>query len=137
MIAGVCVSEECSAEAHSDGDVVLHALVDALLGALAMGDIGELFPNTDPRWKNADSRLFVEEALRRVHLRDMKIANIDITILAERPKLKPFKEAMRQSLSRCLKIDESQINLKAGTNESCDAIGEGKALAAHVVVLLE
>lgn len=136
VLGGVEVARDISPIAHSDGDVVLHAVVDALLGAIGMGDIGELFPNTDPRWKDAPSRVFVEEAMRRMTAAGYAVGNIDITILAERPKLKPFKPAIAASVADLLRSDASQVNVKAGTNEGCDAIGRGEAIAAHAVVLL-
>jgi 2-C-methyl-D-erythritol 2,4-cyclodiphosphate synthase len=133
MLAGVEVSTEISPVAHSDGDVVLHALVDAILGALGQGDIGELFPDTDPKWRGAESRLFLEEAHRRARLAGYHVVNADVTILAERPRLKPFKPQMVASLSSLL---DAPVNIKAGTNEKVDAIGQGQAIAAHAVVLL-
>src|SRR3954452_2635097 len=96
MLGGVLVAKEISPIAHSDGDVVLHALVDALMGAMGWGDIGELFPNTDPRWRGAASRVFVEEVFARVKADGYRVMNCDVTILAERPKLKSFKPAMKQ-----------------------------------------
>ena len=134
LLAGVEVSTEISPIAHSDGDVVLHALVDAILGALALGDIGEHFPDTDPKWKNAPSRLFLEHAFQLAKFQDYAVANADVTILAERPKLKPFKRQMVESVQQLL--GGAQVNIKAGTNEKCDAIGRGEAIAAHAVVLL-
>jgi 2-C-methyl-D-erythritol 2,4-cyclodiphosphate synthase len=133
MLAGVEVSQSLSPIAHSDGDVVIHALVDALLGALGWGDIGELFPNTDPQWKDAPSRVFLENVYAKVQAEGYALVNADVTILAERPRLKPFKPAMRQFLESLL---GGTINVKAGTNEGCDAIGRGEAIAAHAVVLL-
>jgi 2-C-methyl-D-erythritol 2,4-cyclodiphosphate synthase len=136
MLGGIQVSEEISPIAHSDGDVVLHAIVDALLGAIAAGDIGDLFPNTDPQWKNSPSNVFVRTALASVKKAGYKIANCDVMVLAELPKLKPFKKAMQKSLADLLEVAENQVNIKAGTNEGCDAIGRGEAIAAHAVVLL-
>ena len=133
VLGGIEVSTEVSPVAHSDGDVVIHALVDALLGAVGMGDIGEMFPNTDARWKDAASRVFLEQVYAKVCERGYGLVNADITILAERPKLKPFKGRMREELERML---GGSINIKAGTNEGCDAIGRGEAIAAHAVVLL-
>jgi 2-C-methyl-D-erythritol 2,4-cyclodiphosphate synthase len=133
LLGGVVVSSEMSPIAHSDGDVVMHALVDAILGALAMGDIGEHFPDTDPKWKNAPSRLFLQHAYGLAKSNGFSLVNADVTILAERPKLKPFKPQMLQNLQQIL---DGQINIKAGTNEKCDAIGRGEAIAAHAVVLL-
>lgn len=136
VLAGVEVSQDLSPVAHSDGDVVLHAVVDALCGAMALGDIGEHFANTDPRWKDAPSRVFVDEIWARVTEAGYRLGNLDVTILAERPKLKAFKPAMREALAEMLGSTAGQINVKAGTNEGCDAIGRGEAIAAHAVVLL-
>ena len=136
VLAGIEVSTDISPIAHSDGDVVLHALVDALLGAMGWGDIGELFPNTDPAWKDAPSRAFVDFIYGRVTEAGYVVSNVDVTILAERPKLKAFKPAMVESLASMLEIAPDQANVKAGTNEGCDAIGRGEAIAAHAVVLL-
>ena len=136
VLAGITVSEDVRPVSHSDGDVVLHAIVDALLGAIGQGDIGELFPNTDPRWKDAPSRVFVEEAYRRVKEAGYVVGNADVTILAERPKLKAFKPAMAEALADLLHVARDAVNVKAGTNEGCDAIGRGEAIAAHAVVLL-
>ncbi len=136
MLGGVRVADTISPVAHSDGDVVLHALVDALLGAMAMGDIGELFPNTDPRWGGAASRVFVLQVFENVKAAGYHLMNCDVTILAERPKLKSFKPKIRESVAALLEASVDQVNIKAGTNEECDAIGRGEAIAAHAVVLL-
>jgi 2-C-methyl-D-erythritol 2,4-cyclodiphosphate synthase len=133
VLAGIEVAQGISPIAHSDGDVVFHAVVDALLGAIGQGDIGEKFPNTDPRWKGAASRLFVEEAMREVRGVGYRVVNVDVTVLAEKPKLKAFKLKMKQSLESLV---GGAANLKAGTNEGCDAIGRGEAIAALAVVLL-
>jgi 2-C-methyl-D-erythritol 2,4-cyclodiphosphate synthase len=135
LLGGVVVSEEISAVAHSDGDVVIHALVDAILGAMGWGDIGELFPNTDPQWKDAASRVFLKKVQDRLHDAGMRVVNADITIQAERPKISPFKSQMIQILRDSLG-GTTAVNVKAGTNEGCDAVGRGEAIAAHVVVLL-
>lgn len=136
LLAGVTVSTDMSPIAYSDGDVVLHALTDAILGALSLGDIGDHFPNSDPRWHNAPSEIFVTHAWSLATSAGYRLNNLDILILAERPKLQPFKPAMKSNLARLLHADESQINLKAGTNESCDSIGRGEAIAAHATLLL-
>jgi 2-C-methyl-D-erythritol 2,4-cyclodiphosphate synthase len=133
MLGGILVAQDTSPIAHSDGDVVLHALVDALLGAIGQGDIGELFPNTDPRWKNAASRVFVEGAMAQVRQSGFAVLNADVTIMAERPRLKPHKQKMVETISQLI---GASVNVKAGTNEGCDAVGRGEAIAAHVVVLL-
>jgi len=136
MLGGVRVSEEISAIAHSDGDVVLHAIVDALLGAIGLGDIGDYFPNTDPRWKNSPSEVFVKTVLAKVNQAGYQVGNCDVMVLAERPKLKPFKMAIKAALGKLLGVPENCVNIKAGTNEGCDAIGRGEAIAAHAVVLI-
>ena len=136
VLAGVGVSEEVRPVAHSDGDVVLHALVDALLGAMGWGDIGEHFSNTDPRWKDASSNVFVNEVYAKVRAAGYAVGNVDVTVLAERPKLKAFKPRMVQSIASMLGVPQDRVNVKAGTNEGVDAIGRGEAVAAHAVVLL-
>jgi 2-C-methyl-D-erythritol 2,4-cyclodiphosphate synthase len=136
MLGSVQVSKEMSPIAHSDGDVILHALVDALLGALGLGDIGELFPNTDPKWKNSPSNVFVKTVIEKVRQAGYEVGNADIMILAERPKLKPFKSEIKRAVAGLLVVPEDHVNIKAGTNEGCDAIGRGEAIAAHAVVLL-
>jgi len=133
VLGGVEVAQGMSPIAHSDGDVVLHAIVDALLGALGLGDIGEMFPNTEPRWRGVASRVFVDAAMQKVHAGGYVVVNADVTILAQRPSLQPHKPQMSQSLASML---GSAVNVKAGTNEDCDAIGRGEAIAAYAVVLL-
>ena len=132
-LAGIVVSEEMSPIAHSDGDVVLHALTDALLGALQLGDIGEHFANDDERWRGAASETFVKHALFEAISGGWKVCNADVLIIAERPKLAAHKPAMRRNLERLI---EAPANVKAGTNEGVDALGRGEAVAAHAVVLL-
>jgi 2-C-methyl-D-erythritol 2,4-cyclodiphosphate synthase len=136
MLGGIAAAEDLSPVAHSDGDVVLHALVDAILGAIGQGDIGEHFPNTDVRWRNAESRVFLDHAVACAREAGYTIGNVDVTILAERPRIKPIKPAMRNHVATLLGIDPSQVNIKAGTNEGCDSIGRGEAIAADAVVLL-
>ena len=133
-LAGVVVSHEISPVAHSDGDVVLHALVDAILGATGGGDIGERFANTDSRWKNAPSRTFVETVWSEATAAGWTLCNADVMILAERPKLAPFKAEMAATVSALL--GGGPVSIKAGTNEGCGEIGRGEAVAAHAVVLL-
>ena len=133
VLAGVEVAQEISPIAHSDGDVVIHAVIDALLGAMGWGDIGEWFADTDPRWRGADSGTLLEVVYTEVQRFGYRASNLDITILAERPRLKPFKLQMSESLQRRL---GTVVNIKAGTNEGCDAIGRGEAIAAHAIVLL-
>jgi 2-C-methyl-D-erythritol 2,4-cyclodiphosphate synthase len=133
-VGGVEVAQNLSPVAHSDGDVVLHALCDALLGAMALGDIGERFPNSDPKWKGADSQLMVTDVMGEVRWRNMRLLNIDIHISLENPKLKPFKQQIVDNIKRL--TDAEIVNVKAGTNEGLDAIGRGDAIAATVVLLL-
>ncbi len=133
ILGGVEVATGLSPIAHSDGDVVIHALVDALLGAIGEGDIGELFPPSDPTWKAADSTVFLNHVMQLVHKAGYRVGNADVTILAERPKLKAFKPAMKKRIESLV---GALVNVKAGTNEGCDAIGRGEAIAAHAVVLL-
>ena len=133
VLGGIVVSQEMSPIAHSDGDVVMHALVDAILGAIGAGDIGEHFPDTDPRWKSAASARFLEHAVHLARDAGFSVVNADVTIQAERPKLKPFKQQMVDALSKHL---SAPVNVKAGTNEGCDAVGRGEAIAAMAVVLL-
>jgi 2-C-methyl-D-erythritol 2,4-cyclodiphosphate synthase len=136
LLAGVVVSHEMSAIAHSDGDVILHAVVDAMLGAIGGEDIGEHFPDTDARWKDAPSSVFVQLAVDEVEKAGYEIANVDVTLIAERPRIKAIRSIMVDSLRQLLGQSQLPVNVKAGTNEGCDAIGRGEAIAAHVVVLL-
>ncbi|NIZ47332.1 2-C-methyl-D-erythritol 2,4-cyclodiphosphate synthase [Entomospira nematocerorum] len=136
MIAGVCIAPDGGSYAHSDGDVVLHALIDALLGALALGDIGDYFPPSDPQYKSIASEVLLLRTLPLIRERGYIIGNIDITIHLERPKLQPFKDAMRATIAKLLSVDIAQIGLKAKTSEGVDAVGEGRAISAQVVVLL-
>lgn len=136
VLAGVEVSRDLGPVAHSDGDVIYHAAVDALLGAIGAGDIGEHFPNTDPRWKGAPSSVFVQHAVQLVTNAGYTVGNIDILVMAERPRLKSFKPQMRSNLARLLGVSDDRVNIKAGTNEGCDAVGKGEAIAAHATVLI-
>ena len=133
VLGGIVVSRELAPIAHSDGDVVLHALTDALLGAVGAGDIGDAFPNTDPRWRGVASRTFVVHALAKVREAGFTVINGDILILAERPRLGSFKAEIAAAVSTLV---SAPVNVKAGTNEGVDAIGRGEAIAATVVVLV-
>jgi 2-C-methyl-D-erythritol 2,4-cyclodiphosphate synthase len=140
VLGGVPVPAPVGAEAHSDGDVLIHALVDALLGAIGAGDIGTHFPDTDPRWKGQASRLFLERAAEMVRERGMRIENIDATVILEEVKLGKLKEAIASELRGILRpwhpLAPGAVSVKAKTNERCDAVGEGRAVAAQVAVLL-
>lgn len=134
VLASIVVAQNISPIAHSDGDVAIHALVDALLGAAGLADIGTYFPDTDPQYKNAPSRTFLEKTVQLLLEKGFRPINADITILAEQPKLKPFNAQMTAALTNIL---GAPVNLKAGTNEGLGDIGAGKAIAAHAIVLLE
>jgi 2-C-methyl-D-erythritol 2,4-cyclodiphosphate synthase len=136
IVCGVELEHDRGCVAHSDGDVVYHAVTDALLGALAIGDIGTLFPDDDPRWCDADSRVFVQEAEQRVAAAGYTIGNVDVTVVLERPKLRPHIAAMRDRLAEVLGVDVTQVSVKAKTHERVDAVGRGEAIACHVVALL-
>jgi len=137
VVCGETLDHDRGCEAHSDGDVVYHAVTDAVLGAMAMDDIGQLFPNTDATWHAADSRVFVEEAAKRMRSAGLQVGNLDVTVILERPRLGPHKPAMRQNLAELLGCELGQVNLKGKTHEGVDALGENRAIACHVVVLLQ
>lgn len=122
---------------HSDGDVVLHALADALLGAAALGDIGAFFPDTDPRWKGADSARLLGEVLEKVRAAGFCLGNADITLVAQEPKIGPRRQALRENVARLLGTEVSRVSVKAKTTEGLGDIGAGNAIACHAVVLLE
>ncbi len=138
MLCGVQVPHDHGVEAHSDGDVALHALTDALLGAIGAGDIGQHFPPTDPQWRRAESAVFVREAARLVRARGGRIGNIDITILCERPRIGPYREAMRARLAEILGLALDRTSVKATTTEKLGFTGRGEGLAvmATATVLL-
>jgi len=137
VLGGIRIEYSHSLKAHSDGDVVIHALVDALLGAAGLGDIGRLFPDSDPVYQDMDSRLFLREALQRLHHKSMCPHNIDITIIAEAPHMAKHVESMQQRLASDLGIDSSYVNVKATTTEKMGYIGRGEGIAVHAVVLLD
>ncbi len=121
---------------HSDGDAVYHAVTDAILGALGEPDIGQLFPDNDPRWESADSALFLAEATKRMSAAGYTLGNVDVTIICERPKIGPRKSEMVANIAQHLSCDPSRINVKGKTHETVDAVGEGRAVEVHVVALL-
>ncbi len=135
-LGGVEIPHERGLLGHSDADVVLHALTDAILGAAAEGDIGELFPDTDPANKDADSRRFVAEALRRAGERGLCVGNVDVVIHAQVPRLGPHKQRIRESVARILGVSAGAVGVKATTNEGLDAIGRGEAIACFAAVVL-
>jgi 2-C-methyl-D-erythritol 2,4-cyclodiphosphate synthase len=135
-IAGVKVPSTQGLIAHSDGDVALHALCDAILGALALGDIGRHFPDNDPQYKGIDSRKLLKKVFQQAKSRDYKIANIDLTIIAEAPKMAPFIGDMCAEIAPLVETEVDNINVKATTTEQLGAIGRGEGIASHAVVLL-
>jgi len=136
IVGGVKFEHDRGCDAHSDGDVVYHAVTDAILGALGQDDIGQLFPDNDAKWKNADSRVFVEEAVQRMTDAGFALGNIDITVILQEPKLSPHKTRIKSNLAALLRCDESAVNIKGKTHEKVDALGENRAIACHVVVLI-
>ncbi|MFO1258897.1 MAG: 2-C-methyl-D-erythritol 2,4-cyclodiphosphate synthase [Gammaproteobacteria bacterium] len=136
MLGGIKIPYERGIVAHSDGDIAIHALCDALLGAVALGDIGQHFPDTDPRYANMDSKLLLKSVVEKIAAMGFAPLNVDLSVIAEAPKLKPYIIAMRESLSVLLGVNMDQVSVKATTNEKMDAIGEKKAIAVHAVVLL-
>src|SRR5690606_13726768 len=133
MLGGVRVPHERGVLAHSDGDVAIHALCDAMLGALALGDIGQHFPPTDPQWKDADSRAFLRHC-RELAARDgWSLANADITVICERPKIGPHARAMRETLAADLQVDAGRVSVKATTSEKLGFTGRGEGIAAMAV----
>jgi 2-C-methyl-D-erythritol 2,4-cyclodiphosphate synthase len=136
ILGGVEIPYERGLLGHSDGDSLTHAITDALLGAAALGDIGSHFSDRDPRWAGADSLVFLRHVRGMLEERGFEIANVDATILAERPKMAPHISEMKVRLAEAMKISESQINIKAKTNEGLDATGRGEAIAAQAVALI-
>ncbi|XP_058772965.1 2-C-methyl-D-erythritol 2,4-cyclodiphosphate synthase, chloroplastic [Vicia villosa] len=136
IIGGINIPHDRGCEAHSDGDVLLHCVVDAILGALGLPDIGQIFPDNDPKWKGCDSSVFVHESVRLMHEAGYDIGNLDATLILQRPKLSPHKDAIKANLSALLGVDSSVVNIKAKTHEKVDSLGENRSIAAHTVVLL-
>ncbi len=135
ILCGVEVPYEKGLDGHSDADVATHALMDALLGAAALGDIGRLFPDTDPAYKGADSLKLLLEVMRRIA--PYEVENVDVTMLCQRPKLAPYIPQMRENLARVLGVELSQVNVKATTEEGLGFTGSGEGIAAHAVCLLK
>ena len=136
ILGGVHIPFEKGLLGHSDADVLAHAVADALLGAAALGDIGKLFPDTDPRYAGADSLLLLAEVVRQVENAGYRIENIDATVLAQRPKLRPYIDAMRENLAAACKLDVTQVSVKATTEEGLGFTGEELGFAVHAVCLL-
>ncbi|MBT8768635.1 2-C-methyl-D-erythritol 2,4-cyclodiphosphate synthase [Metapseudomonas boanensis] len=135
-LGGVRIPHKFGLVAHSDGDVLLHALSDALLGAAALGDIGKHFPDTDPRFKGADSRVLLRHVLAQVKAKGWKVGNVDTTIIAQAPKMAPHIDAMRRNIAADLEVDPDQVNVKATTTEKLGFTGREEGIAVHAVALL-
>lgn len=136
ILGGVNIEFGLGLDGHSDADVIIHALMDSLLGAACLKDIGHLFPNTDPSYKGANSMDLLQRVKRLVQERGYSIANIDITVIAEKPKLSPYMDTMRANISRALEIPSDDISIKATTNENTGLIGKGEGIAAFSAALL-
>ncbi len=137
ILGGVEIAHTKGLDGHSDADVLMHAICDAVLGAVGERDIGVFFPNTDPRWRNVPSKTFLEEAARQVGFRQGKIINVDATLIAQEPKVKPHVEAMKFNIAAALGINPSRIGIKATTNELMGFIGRGEGIAAMAVASVD
>ena len=136
VIGGVAIESELGADGHSDADVLTHAITDAILGALALGDIGSHFPNSDERWRNAESFVFLRYALGLAKERGFAVVNVDSTVHLERPKLREYIDRIRSGLAEALEVESNAVGVKAKTGEGVDAVGEGRAIRADAVILL-
>lgn len=136
VLGGVHIPYEKGLAAHSDGDVLIHALCDALLGAAGLGDIGQHFPDHDAQYRNIDSRILLRQVVALLHAQHLSISNVDITLVAQAPKLAPYLDAMKTNLHADLNIAQQRINIKATTTEGMGFTGRGEGLAAHAVALL-
>ncbi|MDH3342763.1 MAG: 2-C-methyl-D-erythritol 2,4-cyclodiphosphate synthase [Gammaproteobacteria bacterium] len=136
MLAGVRIEHDHGLLAHSDGDVVIHAICDALLGSIAAGDIGQHFPDTDEQYKNIDSGLLLEGVYKKVLQQDYHLSNLDVTIVAQSPKLSSYIELMRESVARILVVQKNQINIKATTTEGLGYVGRKEGISVHAVVIV-
>ena len=137
VIGGVRIPHSHGMLAHSDGDVLIHAVCDALLGALALGDIGRHFPDTDPALEGVDSALLLQQVMHQVRGRGYRVGNLDATLIAQAPRMGPHIEAMRDRLAELLQTDPGQVNVKATTTEKMGYTGRGEGISAHAVVLLQ
>ena len=137
ILGGVEIPYSLGLLGHSDADVLVHAIMDALLGAAALGDIGGLFPDTDPAYKGADSMLLLSEVCRKISEKGYYISNIDATVIAQKPKLKPYILQMKENVAKVCKIDDDCVNVKATTEENLGFTGRMEGISAHAVCLLE
>ncbi len=137
MLGGVRIEHSRGLMGHSDADVVLHAVTDALLGAAGLGDIGDAYPDSDPQFKNCDSSRFVTETVKKLNRGGWRIVNLDLTIFAQEPKLTPVKSAIRDNVARLLGVPAANVNVKAKTGEHVGHIGRGEAIGCHAIVLID
>ena len=136
-LGGIEIEECPKLKGHSDSDVLIHAVIDAILGAAALGDIGSHFPDTDQRWDNADSAELLEIAVKEVAEAGFLPGNVDVTVICEKPKIRPYVDAMRAKLANLLRVPESSVSIKGKTNEGMGAIGEGLGIAVYAVALID
>lgn len=137
LLGGIRLEHPRGLDGHSDADVVLHALTDALLGAAGLGDIGDAYPDTDPAYRDRDSRYFVQDTVGRLHRAGWRVVNVDVIVFAQEPRLGPVKAAIRQSLADLLALDVGAVNVKAKTGERVGSIGRAEAIGCQVVALIE
>ncbi len=137
ILGGVEIPHDRGLDGHSDADVIMHAICDAVLGALGEGDIGSFFPPSDPQWKDASSKFFLEEAARQVEKRSGRVVNIDAMLIAEAPKIAPYVPDMKNNIATALGVQPKDIGIKATTNETMGFVGRGEGMAAHAVASLE
>ena len=135
-LGGIKLEHDRGCVAHSDGDVLLHCVFDAITGALGLPDIGQCFPDNDPKWKGCTSDVFIKEAVRLMRDSGYEMGNIDCTIIAQKPKISPHKKAIKENLARLLECDEGVVNVKAKTHEKVDSLGENRSIACHTVCML-
>ena len=137
ILGGIDIESDLGAEGHSDADALTHAITDAILGALALGDIGTHFPPSDERWRNAESFVFLRFAVGEMKQHGYEISNVDSTVHLEKPKLRPYIDEIRKGLADALEVETTQVSVKAKTGEGVDAVGERRAVRADAVVLLQ
>ncbi len=137
ILGGVEIPYPKGLKGHSDADVLIHAVMDSLLGAAALGDIGSHFPDTDEKWRGADSAKLLSDVVEELHMNHYRVVNIDATVICEKPKLRPYVNAIRARLAEILQVDASVVSIKGKTNEGMDAVGEGRGIAVHCVALID
>jgi len=137
ILGGVDIPHTKGLDGHSDADALMHAITDAVLGAIGEGDIGQFFPNTDPRWKGSPSRIFLEEAARQVTLRQGRLVNVDASLIAQAPKLMPHVQAMKANIAAALGLDPKKVGIKATTNEKMGFVGREEGIAAMAVASVD